>query len=117
MLNDDPDSRNGARRMGKRGSYIGGHTVLMQRPSDFDAELERRAIRARERPIKEQACFDKNRARKLGKQRAKLKAVNEAMVRTAAERRAMTETQTPNKIRRAPKADFIVVKISRKNSR
>jgi hypothetical protein len=32
------------------------------------------------------------------------------MVRTAAERRAMTETQTPNKIRRAPKADFIVVK-------
>src|SRR5438034_11170659 len=58
---------------------IGGHTVLVQRLGTFDAELERKAIRARERAKKAQASFDKNRKRKLGKQRAKLKALNQAI--------------------------------------
>lgn len=103
--------------MSKKGSYIGGHTVLTQRPGDFDAELERKAIRAREMAIKAQASFDKNRARKLGKIRAKLNAINQAIKQAAADRRAETQRQIPNKIRRAPKTDFVVLKISRKRPR
>lgn len=45
--------------------------MLTQRPGDFDAELERKAIRAREEAIKAQTSFDKNRARKLGEKYAK----------------------------------------------
>ena len=100
--------------MSKKGSYIGGHTVLTQRPGDFDAELERKAIRARELAAKAQASFDKNRLRKAAKNRTKLKALDRAMEQAAAERRADTKGQRPDKIRRAPKSDFVVVKASRK---
>jgi hypothetical protein len=103
--------------MSKKGSYIGGHTLLTQKPGDFDAELERKAVRTREKAIKAQASFDKRRARKLGKNRAKLKAMNEAIEQAAADRRAMTQRQIPDKIRRAPKTDFVVLKISRKSPR
>jgi hypothetical protein len=99
--------------MSKKGSYIGGHTVLTQRPGDFDAE-ERKAIRARELAAKAQASFDKNRLRKAAKNRTKLKALDRAMEQAAAERRADTKGQRPDKIRRAPKSDFVVVKVSRK---
>lgn len=103
--------------MSKKGSYIGGHTVLTQRSGNFDAELERKAIRAREKAIKVQASFDKNRARKLGMNCAKLEAISQAMDRAAADRRAETQRQIPNKIRRAPNMDFSVSKISRKRPR
>jgi hypothetical protein len=32
--------------MRKKASYIGGHTLLVQRPRDFEAELERKAVSA-----------------------------------------------------------------------
>lgn len=100
--------------MRKKGSYIGGHTVLTQRPSDFESELERKAIRARELAKKAQELFDKRRLRKVAKTGAKLNALDQAMHEAAAERRAETKGQKPDKIRRAPKSDFVVLKISRK---
>lgn len=100
--------------MSKKGSYIGGHIVLTQRPGDFDAELERKAIRARELAANAQTSFDKDRLRKAAKIRAKLRALDQAMGQAAAERRAETKGQRPDKIRRAPKSNFVVVKISRK---
>jgi hypothetical protein len=44
-----------------RGSYLGGSTVITQRRHDFEAELKKRAIRAKKRAIREQAAFDENR--------------------------------------------------------
>jgi hypothetical protein len=103
--------------MRKKGSYIGGHTVLTQRPSDFEAELERKASRAKELASKAQELFDKSRLRKAAKTRAKLDALNQAMHEAAAERRTETSGQSPDKIRRAPKSDFVVMKISRKGTK
>jgi hypothetical protein len=100
----------------KKGSFIGGHSVLTQRPRDFDAELERKAERARKRAIKEQAAFDKTRAKKLAETRAKIEALNMAMNKAAADRRAVTKKQRPDKPLRATK-DFVVLKISRTGSR
>jgi hypothetical protein len=47
--------------MSGSGTYIGGHTIIAQKRSDFEAELERKAVRVRKRLQQEQADFDRAR--------------------------------------------------------
>jgi hypothetical protein len=100
--------------MSKKGSFLGGHSVLTQRPRDFDAELERDAARAKGRAVREQADFDKQRMKQGSRTLAKIEALDQAMLEAAAKRRAETRGQKPSKIVRAPKTDFRVLKVSRK---
>jgi hypothetical protein len=100
--------------MSKKGSFIGGHKVLTQRPRDFDAELERAAIRAKKRATKAQAAFDVRGAKSLAKSLAKIDNLDQAMREAAADRRAETQPQEPDRIVGASKRDFVVVKVSRK---
>jgi hypothetical protein len=101
--------------MSKKGSYIGGHTLLKQRPGDFEAELERKAIRARKLAAKDQVSFDKKRSRKVAKIKALHHAWEQAAAERRAERRAEKAGQSPDKIRRAPRSDFLVLKVARKS--
>jgi hypothetical protein len=103
--------------MGRRGSYIGGHTLLVQRPGDFEAELERKSVSARKKAEREQAAYDKARARKLANKVAKLDALNRAAEKAAAERRARGEKRTTARTRHEPKKDFVVFRVSRKVTR
>jgi hypothetical protein len=103
--------------MSKKRSYIGGHRILTQRPGDFEAELERKAVNAKRRSEREQAAFDKARKKKLTKTRARIDAFNRADEKAAADRRATSWTQTADKIRRAPKTDVVVLSISAKVTR
>ncbi len=102
--------------MSKRGSYIGGHTVLTQQPRDFESALERKAVSAEKRAKRAQADFDKARAEKLAKKQAIFEELNRSVERSAA-RRVMTGKQRADKILRAPKVGVVVVKMSRKSTR
>jgi hypothetical protein len=90
--------------MSKKRSYIGGHTLLVQRRSDFEAELERKAVSAKKRAAREQAAFDNARARMIARNLAKVEALNRAAEIAAAERRAESKRQVATKIRRAPRS-------------
>ncbi len=47
--------------MSRKGSYLGGHTVMTQRRSDFEAELARKALVAARRATRAQTEFDQGR--------------------------------------------------------
>ena len=66
-------------------------TLLTQRPGDFEAELERKAIRARKLAAKDQVSFDKKRSRRADK----INSLNQAMQQAAAERRAERRAENP----------------------
>lgn len=51
--------------MGKRGSYLGGHTVLTQRPRDFYATLARDSARIKAKVRKAQELLDQEVAAKI----------------------------------------------------
>src|SRR6476660_7046268 len=103
--------------MSKTRSYLGGHTLLTQRPSDFEAELERKAVSAKNRAERAQAAFDKARVKERANKLAKIDALNRAVEKAAANRRVTSWKERGDKILRAPKIDVVVLKISRKIAR
>ena len=66
--------------MSKNGSFIDGHTVLTQRPRDFEAELERKATHARKRAAREQAEYDKNIADNRARILARIEQLDRAVM-------------------------------------
>lgn len=61
--------------MSRRGAYIGGHTVLTQRPGDFERELARDALEFQKQKADAQRQFDELRERQLSRQEKAIRRI------------------------------------------
>lgn len=76
----------------KKGSYLGGHTVLTQSPGSYEAEMARAAQRAKRRAKSDQERYD---AEKQGRLQRRLKEITKFAPRRS--RPAMTAEELKQK--------------------
>jgi hypothetical protein len=110
-----------------RGSYHGGSTVLTQHPRNFEAELKKKAIRARKRAVREQAAFDETLERGRGDNLERILAMDRKIERKIAKgvdkirrrgKRRRRKSKSGNEIKEfhTPKIKCIVERIPLKRS-